>query len=201
EIVDRGYVRAKPSQEQLARQFDEQQRLESANARGEKQSFSQQNAEEGGEFGRTNQYPNRPSQNQLPNTPSYGPNTPSQENPQPSAPQLNNDQRRALVQASMGQGGSSPDSGGLPFDAVTGADQPQLSPEQMQQLAATYGVQLSPKSGGQSDLSKMMTTMGNNNSNFPAQTPQSQEEAYYQSHPLPEQAKLETNYPNLTQSQ
>ena len=101
----------------------------------------------------------------------------------------------------MGQGGSSPDSGGLPFDAVTGADQPQLSPEQMQQLAATYGVQLSPKSGGQTDLSKMMTNMGNNNSNFPAQTPQSQEEAYYQSHPLPEQAKLETNYPNPTQSQ
>jgi protein involved in polysaccharide export with SLBB domain len=201
QIVDRGYVRAKPSQEELARQYEEQQRIESANARRDEQESSELSAEEGGALGRTNQYPNRPMQNQLPNAPFYGPNTPSQENPQPSAPQLNNDQRRALLQASMGQSGSSQDSEGLPFDAVTGGQQ-QMNPEQIQQLAANYGVQLSPKPSGQPDMAKMMAAMGNNNnSNFPTNAPQSQEDAYYQSHPLPEEAKLETNYPYPTQTQ
>jgi protein involved in polysaccharide export with SLBB domain len=199
QIIDRGYVRAKPSKEELARQYEEQQRIETANARREERESSEPNAEQGGALGRTNQYPNRPLQNQLPNTPFYAPNAPSQENPQPSAPQLNNDQRRALLQASTGQSGSSQESAGLPFDAVTGGEQ-QMSPEQIQQLAANYGVQLSPKLGGQSDMSKMMAGMGNtNNSNFATRAPQSQEDAYYQSHQLPEETKLETNYPYPTQ--
>src|SRR5438477_6930078 len=41
QIVDRGYVRAKPSREELAREFDEQQRIQNANARRDDRSYSE----------------------------------------------------------------------------------------------------------------------------------------------------------------
>jgi len=199
QIVNRGYVRAKPSKEELARQFQERQRNENETltARKGEQPFSRQNEGEAEEFGATSEYPGAPSQLPRP----YGPNLPSQENPQPSTPQmqLNNDPSRALLQASLGQSGSEEDSGGLPFDAVTG--QQQMGQEQIQQLAAQYGVgQLSTTSGGQPDMSKLMGGMNNKgNSGVPMRAPQSQEESFYQARELPAEAKLETNYPFQTQ--
>src|SRR5215469_1338716 len=65
QIVDRGYVRAKPSRTELTRQFEEQQRVETANARRREQPFSSQYTEE--ESGSNNQ--SRPLQNQRPNAP------------------------------------------------------------------------------------------------------------------------------------
>ncbi|HEV2699392.1 MAG TPA: SLBB domain-containing protein, partial [Terriglobales bacterium] len=130
--------------------------------------------------------------------PQYFPNSPSQENPQPSNPQNpnNNDQRRTLLQASAGQGSANQDTDGLPLDAVTGGQQ--MSPEQMQQLAAAYGKgQLSTTGGGQPDTSKLAAALGSGNGTGNAsQRPLSQEEAYYQSSQLPQQAKLESNYPS-----
>jgi protein involved in polysaccharide export with SLBB domain len=195
QIVDRGYVRAKPTKEELAREFEEQQRVETANAAGAERPFSQKNIEGGGEFGRTDEFPSKPSQNQLPNAPIYGPYPPSQENSQPQTPQneLNSDQQRTLLQASMGQSSSNEDSDGLPFDAVTGQQQ-QLSQDQIQQLAAAYGVgQLTTASSGQTNMAKRMAGMNNGNSGNPFAKPQSQEEAYYQSHQLQQEAKLDTS--------
>jgi protein involved in polysaccharide export with SLBB domain len=192
QIVDRGYVRAKPSREELAREFDEQQRIQNTNARREERSYSEPNENENQES-EEGQRPGIRQRNSQPNF--VGP--PSPENSQPANPQapLNNDQRRALLQASMGQGSSNQDSTGLPLDAVTGGQQ-QLSSEQVQQLAAAYGKGQLATGAGQPDISKLAATLGTGSANgSQSQQPASQEESYYQSAQLPQQAKLETNYP------
>jgi protein involved in polysaccharide export with SLBB domain len=95
----------------------------------------------------------------------------------------------------MGQGSSNQDSTGLPLDAVTGGQQ-QLSSEQVQQLAAAYGKGQLATGAGQPDISKLAATLGTGSANgSQSQQPASQEESYYQSAQLPQQAKLETNYP------
>jgi protein involved in polysaccharide export with SLBB domain len=199
EIVDRGYVRAKPTREELAREFEEEQRVENTNARRNQEPYSQQILEGEGSNG-ANQY--GPFEDRRQNLP-LNPNVPQQQNPQPS-PQtpLNNDQRRALLQASMGQSGTDQDSGGLPLDAVTGGQQ-QISPDQVQQLVAAYsGGQAAAGAGGQPDVAKLAAALGNGNpASRVSQMPQSQEESYYQSIQLPQQARLETNYPFQSQRQ
>jgi protein involved in polysaccharide export with SLBB domain len=201
EIVDRGYVRAKPTREELAREFKEEQRIENANARRNEQPYSEQIQEGEGEgASATNQY--GPFENRRQNAPLY-PNVPQQENPQPSTPQtpLNNDQRRAFLQASMVEP-TDQDSDGLPLDAVTGGQQ-QISPEQIQQLVAAYGGgQAATGTGGQPDIAKLATALGNGSAaSRTSQMPQSQEESYYQSTQLPQQARLESNYPLQSQRQ
>jgi protein involved in polysaccharide export with SLBB domain len=198
EIVQRGYVRAKPTQVELDRQFQEEERLERANARQHEQPYSEQ-VQEGEGSNEANQY--GPFENRQQNAP-LNPTLPQQQNIQPSAPQtpLNNDQRRSLLQASMGEP-TDQDSGGLPIDAVTGGQQ-QLSPNQIQQLVAAYGGGQAASSGGQPDITKLTAALGNGNASAnTAQRPQSQEERYYQSTQLPEQAKLENNYPFPNQRQ
>ena len=194
EIVDRGYVRAKPTREELAQEFNEEQRIENTNARRNEQPYSEQIQEEEGEGSSgANQY--GPFQNPRQN-PTLNPNLPQQQNSQPSMPQtpLNSDQRRELLQASMGEP-TDQDSGGLPIDAVAGGQQ-QLSPNQIQQLVAAYGGGQAAGGGGQPDITKLTAALGNGNASAnPAQRPQSQEEKYYQSAQLPQQARLETNYP------
>jgi protein involved in polysaccharide export with SLBB domain len=199
EIVDRGYVRAKPTREELAREFKEEQRIENANGRQNEGPYSEQTQEGEGSSG-ANQY--GPFENRRQNAP-LNPNLPQQENPQPSTPQtpLNNDQRRALLQASMGEP-TDQDSDGLPLDAVTGGQQ-QISPEQIQQLVSAYGGgQSATGGGGQPDITKLAGALGNGNTaSRTSQVPQSQEERYYQSTQLPQQARLETNYPFPSQRQ
>src|SRR5579864_1277983 len=93
EIVERGYIRAKPTREELAREFQEEQRVERANARRNEQPYSEQ-VQEGEGSNEANQY--GPFENRQQNAP-LNPNLPQQQNIQPSAPQtpLNNDQRRS----------------------------------------------------------------------------------------------------------
>jgi len=194
QIVDRGYVRAKPTNEELARQIAEQQNLAAENeqqpyARGLAQNPDQQD-----------QYSSAPSNNnQSRGVPGYQPNLPQQQNPAPSAPrQLNTDQTRALLQASASGTDSTPDSTGLPFDAVTGGGQQQLSPDQIQQLASAYGSGQLGSAGGQPDVNKLAALLGkggNTTSSSGAPiAPQSQEEAYQRSLQSSQQASIQSNY-------
>jgi protein involved in polysaccharide export with SLBB domain len=183
QIVDRGYVRAKPTREELAKQMEERQQMVEAGTRRE-------NGEQ--EENRSRQNRNAPP---LQNAPSVLPNLPPQENPSPSAPQnLENDRTRQLIQASASNSTADQDSGGLPFDALAG-DQTQLSPEQIQQLISAYGKGQTGSAGGQGNLA----ALGSGGSRSLPQ-PSSQEEAYYgatqsRAAQLPQQAKLETNTP------
>lgn len=194
QIVDRGYVRAKPTNEELARQIAEQQKLATENeqrrqpyGRGFTQNPDQQD-----------QYGSAPSNNQQRSIPGYQPGLPQPQNPTPSAPpQLNTDQTRALLQASASGTDSNPDTTGLPFDAVTGGGQQQLSPEEIQQLAGAYGSGQLTSAGNQPDMNKVAALLGKGGTSAspsPTTAPQSQEEAYQQSLQSSQQAKLQPNY-------
>ena len=203
QIVDRGYVRAKPSREELAKQVEQREQMAKARTEPEPSGYDEENGEQEDNRGRQNRYaPASPSQQ---NSPSFLPNLPPQENPTPSAPQnLDSDQTRQLMQASA-TSASGQDSGGLPFNAVMG-DQTQLSPEQIQQLISTYGKgQMGSGAAGQGNPGALA---GGGSLNLGQ--PQSQEEAYYgptqfdpnsRSAQLPQQAKLERNTPFNSQSQ
>jgi protein involved in polysaccharide export with SLBB domain len=204
QIVDRGYVRAKPTRQEIVRDYEQQQKMARANARqeqadneefpGAEGESSQQNPNGTQPAGRSPQYP-----------PAYPQNVPFQETPQPSSPQTPiTDQRRALMQASLGSSSSQDDSGGLPLNVVNGGQQ-QISPEQIQQLISAYGKSGMQSTGGQPDLAKLAASMGTSNASpRVSQLPQSQEEAYAgQQQPtvLPQQARLQTNsmYPRQQQ--
>jgi protein involved in polysaccharide export with SLBB domain len=204
QIVDRGYVRAKPTRQEITRDYEQQEKLARANARqeqadneefpGAERENSQQNPNGTQPAGRSPQYP-----------PAYPQNIPFQETPQPSSPQTPiPDQRRALMQASLGSSTGQDDSAGLPLNVMNGGQQ-QISPEQIQQLISAYGKSGTQSAGGQPDLAKLAASLGN--SNAPPrlnQLPQSQEEAYasqQQATILPQQSRLETNstYPRQMQ--
>jgi len=201
EIVDRGYVRAKPTREELARQFEEQQRIEnSAARRNEDQYEHSEGAEEEsgsnptGEFLQTG-----PGQRSM--GPEFLPNTPQQGGPQPANPQnqLNNDQTRTLLQTSLGEP-TDQEPSGLPINAVSGGQQ--VSQSQLQQLLAAYGGQL-PSGVSPSDVAKLAGGSGNNR-NLPSSAPQqprSQEQKYYESNQGQQQAMLESNHPFELQRQ
>src|SRR5207244_2359209 len=88
QIVDRGYVRAKPTREELARQAEEQQRLEEKNAQRNPMYASSEH-DEGSGYGASQRTPSQ----SLP----YGSAQPGQQQSQPQD-QINTDQRRALLQ-------------------------------------------------------------------------------------------------------
>ena len=195
QIVDRGYVRAKPTQEELAKQFEERQRLAY-----QAQWNAQQNQQE---YNRSEQT-SAPSSSQRngPQGPSappmYGP--PAQQNVQPSVPQnqINTDQQRSLLQASL-QGSNSDEPQGLPFDAVTGGQQ-QLSPDQIQQLISAYRQGQLPAGLAGGDLGKLASSMGGNSATGMAQQQSlTQEQAYeelLQSQSQPQNlASLDRNLP------
>jgi protein involved in polysaccharide export with SLBB domain len=182
QIVDRGYVRAKPTREELSREIEGQQKLARSTDREQPYPYrrSDNEAPEEGGPGLT---PRGPSQ---PNVP-YAPNLPTPEAPTPAQPQnqISPDQRRALLQASMN--GSSEETGGLPFDALASGNS-ELTPEQVQQLMSQYGSKQLPNAGGvQSQLGSLASS-----NNGPNQLqPQSQEQAYMQSQQLLQQQVLQ----------
>ena len=186
QIVDRGYVRAKPTREELTRELEEQQRLNQRNAQ---QQFAGAYPYDGSEGRENKQLGARPSGMQpLYVPPSNNPVLP--QSPEPSSPQnqINTDQRRALMQASLGNSSSGQDSDGLPFDAVMGTSQPQLSSEQVQQLVNAYGKGQAPTgTAGQADFGKLASAVGN------GQGPQSQEQAYAESLQSQQSSGLEAN--------
>jgi protein involved in polysaccharide export with SLBB domain len=197
QIVDRGYIRAMPTREELARDFEEQQRLARTNFDGDQEDQYSRTSNEENQYG--------PQQRQQRNAPSYSPNGPGQQNPQPyNTPQTPlDDQRRTLLQASAGDSGTGDYSGGLPLNPI---NPQQLSPEQVQQLISAYGKGQSggASSGAQPDLAKltaaaMNTGSGPSNANQPAQ---SQEEAFsWQQSVFPQQARLDTSFPPQRQMQ
>lgn len=196
QIVDRGYIRAKPTREELAREFEEQQRLARTNFYGDQEDqYSRTSSDE-------NQY--GPQQRQQRNAPSYSPNGPGQQNPQPYTPQTPpDDQRRTLLQASAGDSGTGDYPGGLPLNPI---NPQQMSPEQIQQLVSAYGKGQSggASSGAQPDLAKL-TAAAMNTGSSPSdgnQPAQSQEEAFSrQQSVFPQQARLDTSFPSQRQMQ
>src|SRR5207253_10055043 len=127
----------------------------------------------------------------------YPQNAPFQETPQPSSPQTPiSDQRRALMQASLGSSSSQDDSGGLPLNVMNGGQQ--ISPEQIQQLISAYGKSGMQSAGGQPHLAQLAASFGNSNASARLNQlpPQSQEDAYAsQQQPTvpPQQARLQTH--------
>jgi protein involved in polysaccharide export with SLBB domain len=197
QIVDRGYVRAKPTNEELARQIAEQQKL-AAESDQRQQPYGRRYTENA-DADQQDQYGSRPGNNQQQGAPGYQPNLPRQQNPPTSPPQqLNTDQTRTLLQASASGTDSAPDTTGLPFDAVTGGGQQQLSSEQIQQLASAYGSGQLSGAGGQPDMSKVAGLLGKGGTatSSPAANtaPQSQEEAYQQALQFSQQARLQNNF-------
>ena len=177
QIVDRGYVRAKPTREELAREYQQEQKLAEENTRREMASSEA--------FPRADGDGNRqaePPSGRLPqNSPAYPQSNPVQQAPQPTPEvPLTTDQRRVLMQASLNGSSSEGDSGGLPLDAVAGGSQ--ISPEQIQQLVSAYGKGQLPAIGGQADLTKL-ASIGTSNVRGSASSlnpPQSQEDAFAQ---------------------
>src|SRR5579884_782307 len=101
QIVDRGYIRPKPTHEELARQYEEQQELMDRAAR-EEAAEEQQFGQDERSLNRTSQFGAPASGTQFRGTPTTSPNIPySPPNFQntPSAPtNLNNNQQRQLMQ-------------------------------------------------------------------------------------------------------
>ena len=195
QIVDRGYVHAKPTREELAREFEQQRQLARTSARDES-SYGE--ASESSQSEQEDQFGRQPNGNQRRNSPSLLPNNPLQNSPGSPSPQapLNNDQRRALLQASTGSAAGAEESGGLPLGVINSQ---QISPEQIQQLVSTYGKGQASGAltgGGQPDLAKLAAAMGSGGTAMSGGQPaQSQEEAYSQQQQLfPQQARLEANY-------
>jgi protein involved in polysaccharide export with SLBB domain len=179
QIVDRGYVRAKPTREELAREFEQRQQMAAAGTTEKPYAYSQGNGEFSG----------RPGQNQLPGP--YQVSPPLRNNPQPLTPEtpLNNDQSRRLLQASTAYSGTDEGSSGLPFEAVTGSQQ--MTADQAQQLINSYGAgQLSGGGAGQGQLASSAAGVPSTTSRRP---PQTQEEAYWQTRQPLEQAALRTD--------
>lgn len=188
QIVDRGYIRAKPTREELTREYEEQRKLEQQDS--QEQAYNQRFVLPPGP---QNQYPETPARR----TPQSLPVYPQNNFPQPSSPQipLNTDQSRTLMQAGLSNNGQDASSGGLPLDTLNGGQQ--LTSDQIQQLVSAYGKgQLSTAVQPQ-DLSKLAGTMGNGADSTGANAskrPQSQEEAYARERPpqmLPRQAPLQ----------
>lgn len=198
QIVDRGYVRAKPTTEELEKQLEQQQRLAAANEDQRRQEYSEF-PEQQREDNLQGRYGSGAAPSSRQNAPAYQSNPPYQRSPQQNPPQqqINSDQTRTLLQASASATDSAPTTEGLPFDAVIGG-QSQLSPEQIQQLISAYGSgQLPSGMSGQPDLSKLATALGKTGATS-GQTqnaaPQSQEQAYAQAIRSSQQAMLEPNY-------
>jgi len=198
QIVDRGYVRAKPTQEEWERQQEREQKLARANSSEEEE---EENPSSEKQSGRQNY---GGAQGQQQNLPSYPFNGPPQG---PTSPQTT-DPRRALLQANTGSPSGDQNSQGLPLNALGGQ---QISQDQIQQLIAAYGgkgqIAAAMAGGGQPDLGKLAAAAMGSNGSSPAasQVPQSQEDAYnqFQQQQLtpPMQAKLDTSYSTSSEKQ
>jgi|KBSMisStaDraftv2_1062788.scaffolds.fasta_scaffold00286_22 protein involved in polysaccharide export with SLBB domain len=187
QIVDRGYVRAKPTREELAREIADQQKLSLSGDREQNYPYS----------GIGNPVPevdgsSLPQRGTAqPNAP-YTPNLPTQQTPSPQQPQnqISPDERRALLQASIDQ--NSEETVGLPLDAVAGGST-QPSTEQVQQLLSQYRSGQSPNAAGtQPQLGALASTTDNTSNQ---QQPLSQEQAYIQSQQVERGNRMNSSLP------
>jgi len=191
QILDRGYIRAKPTREELLKEVEEQRRMqENAAAQSYSYPYSQGDADTRATVGLGSNQPNAPQ-----NGAQYGPSGTQQQGPNFSQPQnqINSDQRRTLLQASTAGG---EDTTGLPFESVTGGStQPQLTPDQIQQLLAAYkSGQLPSGIAGQADVGKLASSLGGGSPQT-STIPQSQEQAYMQQSERLQQDRMLPNVP------
>lgn len=179
QIEDRGYIRPKPTREELAREYEEQQELYDRTAR-EQQSEEQQYAESQRPDAQTNSQRPQPSGNQLQNAPAAAPPNAPYAPPYfqntPNAPtNLNNDQQRALLQARLNNAQSGEDDNyGLPLNVING---PPSSSSQLQTITNAGPGQLNASALGAQNLGGLSGAMGSGAS-AAAPQPQSQEAAY-----------------------
>jgi polysaccharide biosynthesis/export protein len=192
QIVDRGYVRAKPTGRELQRAFEQQQRL--ARQVSDEQTDEEENAEENREAPGANgqsAYPNQYSRPQH-GAPYYAPGLPPDQSVPENRQVPSTDQRRSLLQASTGASSDQDQPSGLPLDAL---NPQQISPEQIQQLINSYG---QGQYGQGGDFSKLGAGISSGNPNGNSQQLPSQEEAYSRAERTlnPGQPPMEINYSN-----
>ncbi len=197
QIVDRGYIQAKPTREELAREYAEEQRLAQKNAH-DQQLYDEEQERNSRFLSEVGQNRPRRLPNQMQDAPGgTSGGTYSQPNP-PNTPQtpLNlNDQQRALLRASMGNAAAGQDDlQGLPLDVI---NQPPSSSDQTEQLISSYTGQSGSTAGGQPDAARLAAVFGaGENTSAGGRLPQSQEEVFAQQRRMqfPQQASLETTY-------
>src|SRR5579884_904001 len=175
QIEDRGYIRPKPTREELAREYEQQQELYDRNLRAQ-ENEEQQYAFNGRTPAQTNQrIPG--SGNQLQNAPGAAPpsspySPPNFQNTPQAPTDLNNNQQRALLQASLNNAQSGEDENyGLPLNVING--QPSNS-SQLQTIMNAGPGQLNTSTLGAQKLAEATGSGGAG----AATQPQSQEEAY-----------------------
>lgn len=196
QVEDRGYIRPKPTREELAREYAEQQKMLEQNAREEEAQEREyaQYQQPQGKIGQRSAYP---STNQLPNTapqPSAPFSPPNFQNTPQGPSNLNNDQQRAVLQASLNNAQSGEDENyALPLNPINGQA---ASSSQLQTVINANPGQIGTALGAQAGLGNLSGVSGNNSgaSNMP-RVPQSQEQAYAQEQRLQsfQQPKFEAN--------
>src|SRR6266536_2878049 len=203
EIVDRSYVRAKPTREELDREVEEEQQRADKIAR--RQEGNEESSLEDCDYSQEDRCGTRKQGNQPQNSPATSPRIPSQQNPQlaPQAP-ASNDPRRALLQASAGGSATDDTSAGLPLNSI---NPQQLSSDQIQQLISAYTGGGGSAGKGQPDLAKLAAAAMGTGGGLPSATsmntmPGSQEEAYnQQASLLPQQTRLDTRSPSQSRTE
>ncbi len=178
QIVDRGYIRPKPTRDELAREYEEQQKLIARTAR-EQEAEEQEHAQNQRTAGTSSQFGTQPSRGQFQNTQPAQPSAPySPPNFQntPQAPTNLNDQQRALMQASLTNSHYGQDeSYGLPLNVINGTSS---GTDQLQPALNANGAQLGSAFGSQPGLENLYNGLGTS-TNAPGypNTKQSQEDA------------------------
>ena len=197
QILDRGYIRPKPTREELARQFEEQQKLyarATREAAAEEEQYPENRRTPSRASEPSTQLPGTPIQNAPPSSPGAPFSPPNFQNtPQPPT-NLNNSQQRSLLQASLGNVESGQDENyGPPLNVVNGQA---ASTDQLEQVLNSGSPQLAALAAAQSGQSGMGNPFAGASTiaNTPATVaPQSQEEAYARQQQLlaPQQSRLE----------
>jgi protein involved in polysaccharide export with SLBB domain len=197
QIIDRGYIQPKPTQEELARRFEERQKLMDHAAReeaAEAQQYENQQTPE-----QANQYNGPASGNQsAPSSPRNEPYSPPNFQGPPQAPtNLNNDQQRALMQAKLSSAASGQDeSYGLPANVINGQAS---GADQFQQALNANPSQFAGGSlGGDSTLGNVPGVFGSGANSASNLSPaRSEEEAYQRAQPL-QSSPLQSSPPQTT---
>jgi len=181
QIEDRGYIRPKPTREELAREYEERQKMLERNAR-EEQEQEQEYAQYQRPQGQMGQRTNQPSGNQLQNVapqPSTPYSPPNFQNTPQAPSNLNNDQQRALLQASLNNAQSGEDENyALPLNVINGQAS---SSNQVQNVLNAGPGQLGTSLGAQPGLGNLSGTLGGNGvngANGGMAAPQNEEQAY-----------------------
>jgi protein involved in polysaccharide export with SLBB domain len=204
QILDRGYIRAKPTREELARQYEEQQKLQARAMREVAEEQYPGNQRTPSRVGEPSiESPGTTFQNAPASSPGATPVSPPNFENTPQLPTNLNNSQRSLLQASLGNlesGGD--DNYGIPLNVINGPD----SSDQLEQALGSGSPQLAAVLAGQSPqggMGNLLAGMGNplagtsGAGNAPATVaPQSQEDVYARQQELVDrqQSQLEARF-------